>query len=211
MCWISPNGADWQGPYGTQILGDLGADVIKVERLNASTPDGRADDRYGVDELYGKTPEASSIYSAAFLASNRNKRSLALDLKSVEARQTSRGGWSHLSDVVYENFRPGVMDRLGLGYKDCAAIKPSIVYASASGYGPDGPYVRFPGQDVLTQAISGFGAMNASAEGRPTPVGMSITDLLGGMNGAIKPCWRRCSTGKTTGEEPARHAGRPAV
>jgi crotonobetainyl-CoA:carnitine CoA-transferase CaiB-like acyl-CoA transferase len=173
-----------QGPYGTQILGDLGADVIKVERPGALTADGRADDRYGVNELYGKTPEASSIYPAAFLASNRNKRSLALDLKSADGVETARRLIA-FCDVVYENFRPDVMDRLGLGYEDCAKINPSIVYASASGYGTDGPYARFPGQDVLTQAIGGFGAMNASAAGRPTPVGMSITDLLGGMNGAI--------------------------
>ena len=173
-----------QGPYGTQILGDLGADIIKVERKSALTPDGRTDDRYGVDELYGKVPEASSIYPAAFLASNRNKRSLALDLKSAEGLDVARRLVA-FCDVVYENFRPGVMDRLGLGYQDCAAINPAIVYASASGYGTDGPYARFPGQDVLAQAISGFGAMNASAPGRPTPVGMSITDLLGGMNGAI--------------------------
>ena len=164
-----------QGPYATQILGDLGADIIKVERLNALTPDGRPDERY--------SPHGT-LYASMFLASNWNKRSLALDLKSAEGMAVARRLVA-FSDVVYENFRPGVMDRLGLGYKDCAAIKPSIVYASASGYGPDGPYVRFPGQDVLTQAISGFGAMNASAEGRPTPVGMSITDLLGGMNGAI--------------------------
>jgi crotonobetainyl-CoA:carnitine CoA-transferase CaiB-like acyl-CoA transferase len=155
-----------------------------VERATASTPDGRPDERYGVDELYGKSPEATSIYPAAFLASNRNKRSLALDLKSAEGADIARRLVA-FSDVVYENFRPGVMDRLGLGYEDCARINPSVVYASASGYGADGPYARFPGQDVLAQAISGFGAMNASAPGRPTPVGMSITDLLGGMNGAI--------------------------
>jgi len=77
------------------------------------------------------------------------------------------------------------MDRLGFGYEACAAIKPSIVYASASGYGPDGPYAQRPGQDLLAQALAGFGAMNVAASGRPLPVGMSITDLLGGMNGAI--------------------------
>jgi crotonobetainyl-CoA:carnitine CoA-transferase CaiB-like acyl-CoA transferase len=90
-----------------------------------------------------------------------------------------------ISDVVYENFRPGVMDRLGFGYPDCAKINPSVVYASASGYGPDGPYARKPGQDVLAQAIGGFGAINVAGDGRPTPVGMSITDVMGGMNGGF--------------------------
>jgi succinate--hydroxymethylglutarate CoA-transferase len=164
-----------QGPYGTQILGDLGADVIKVERPDALTPDGRPDERYDPD---------GTLYASMFLASNRNKRSVALDLKSSDGVDVARRLVA-TCDVVYENFRPGVMDRLGLGYGQCAVINPSIVYASASGYGVDGPYERFPGQDVLAQALSGFGAMNASADGRPTPVGMSITDLLGGMNGAI--------------------------
>ena len=164
-----------QGPYGTQILGDLGADVIKVERKEALTPDGRPDERYDAN---------GTLYASMFLASNRNKRSIALDLKSAGGREAARR-LVGVCDVVYENFRPGVMERLGLGYADCVVINPSVVYASASGFGVDGPYAAFPGQDVLAQALSGFGSMNVSASGRPTPVGMSITDLLGGMNGAI--------------------------
>jgi crotonobetainyl-CoA:carnitine CoA-transferase CaiB-like acyl-CoA transferase len=173
-----------QGPYATQILGDLGADVIKVERRESLTPDGRPDERYGPDGTYGSDRANSTVYPSAFLASNRNKRSVTVDLKSVGGVEVVRRLVAS-SDVVYENFRPGVMDRLGFGYEACAAIKPSIVYGSASGYGPDGPYAQRPGQDLLAQALAGFGAMNVAASGRPLPVGMSITDLLGGMNGAI--------------------------
>jgi crotonobetainyl-CoA:carnitine CoA-transferase CaiB-like acyl-CoA transferase len=168
-----------QGPYATQMLGDLGADVIKVERHEALTPDGRSDERYAIEG--GDRP--SSLYRATFLANNRNKRSITLDLKSDRGREVASALVAK-ADVVYENFRPGAMARLGLGYEDCARINPAVIYLSASGYGDEGPYVTKPGQDVLIQALSGMGVVNESADGRPTPVGMSITDVLGGLNGA---------------------------
>jgi len=168
-----------QGPYATQMLGDFGADVIKVERREAVTPDGRADERYA-DE--GSEPPRS-LYRATFLANNRNKRSVALDLKSPEG-QAAAQALAEGADVLYENFRPGVMDRLGLGYEELSRRNPALVYVSASGFGPTGPYSTRPGQDVLAQALSGLGAANASADGRPTAIGLSITDVLGGLNGA---------------------------
>jgi crotonobetainyl-CoA:carnitine CoA-transferase CaiB-like acyl-CoA transferase len=173
-----------QGPYATQMLGDLGAEVVKVERRSSLTPDGRPDERYGAHRAYGQSEEDSSFYTAGFLSANRNKLSVTVDLKSVEGLAVARRLVGS-SDVVFENFRPGVMERLGLGYEDCARINPSVVYASAYGYGVDGPYEAHPGQDVLAQALGGFGAINVSASGRPTPVGMSITDVMGGMNGAF--------------------------
>jgi crotonobetainyl-CoA:carnitine CoA-transferase CaiB-like acyl-CoA transferase len=173
-----------QGPYGTQILADFGAEVIKVERRVSLTVDGRPDERYGPNGRYGQDPADTSFYAAGFLAANRNKKSVTVDLKNDEGKAVV-ARLVEICDVVYENFRPGVMARLGFGYEDCAKINPSIIYASAYGYGSDGPYERRPGQDVLAQAIGGFGAMNIGADGRPMPVGMSITDLLGGMNGAI--------------------------
>jgi crotonobetainyl-CoA:carnitine CoA-transferase CaiB-like acyl-CoA transferase len=173
-----------QGPYGTQILADLGAEVIKVERRVSLTVDGRPDERYGPNGRYGQDPADTTFYAAGFLAANRNKKSVTIDLKNDDGKAVV-GRLVENSDVVYENFRPGVMARLGFGYEDCARINPSVIYASAYGYGSDGPYARRPGQDVLAQAIGGFGAMNVAADGRPTPVGMSITDLLGGMNSAI--------------------------
>ena len=187
-----------QGPYGSQMLGDLGAEVIKVERVQALTPDGRPDERYGANGRYGSDPEDSTFYPAGFLSANRNKKSITVDLKQAAGKEVIRRLVA-VSDVVYENFRPGVMDRLGFGYADCAAITPSIVYASASGYGPDGPYARKPGQDVLAQAVGGFGAINVSGAGRPTPVGMSITDVMGGMNGGfavLAALYHRLNTGE---------------
>lgn len=171
-----------QGPLGTQILGDLGAEVIKVERLEVVTPDGHPMERYRTtDDGHGFDPD---FYNAAFLSLNRNKQSISLDLKSAEGLEVARRLVA-VCDVVYENFRPGVMDRLGVGYQACTEINPSIIYASASGYGKDGPYAQRRGQDILAQAIGGLGAMNATADGRPTAVGIPIADILGGMNGAL--------------------------
>jgi len=172
-----------QGPLGTQILGDLGAEVIKVERPAVLTPDGRPVPRYAISRDRDGRYDLD-FYGAAFLALNRNKKSIAVDLKTETGREVARR-LVKVSDVVYENFRPGVMDRLGLGYAVCAGLSPSIIYASASGYGPAGPYAGRPGQDVLAQAIGGLAAVNALPGGRPLAVGIPIADILGGMNGAL--------------------------
>jgi len=187
-----------QGPYATQMLSDMGADVIKVERRNSLTPDGRPDDRYGEHGRYGSDHEDSKIYSAGFLANNRNKRSITVDLKHPEGLAVIER-LLETADVVYENFRPGVMDRLGLGYERCAEINPSIVYASATGYGADGPYVKKPGQDVLVEALTGWGRINADADGSPVPVGTAVADTLGAMNGAFavaSALYHRARTGE---------------
>jgi crotonobetainyl-CoA:carnitine CoA-transferase CaiB-like acyl-CoA transferase len=173
-----------QGPYATQMLSDMGADVIKVERRQSLTPDGRPDDRYGENGHYGSTKEDSKIYSSGFLANNRNKRSITVDLKHPDGLKLIER-LIPTCDVVYENFRPGVMDRLGVGYDRCAELNPSIVYASASGYGTSGPYVAKPGQDVLVEALTGWGWVNGDSEGRPMPVGTAIADTFGAMNGAF--------------------------
>jgi succinate--hydroxymethylglutarate CoA-transferase len=172
-----------QGPLGTQILGDLGAEVIKIERPTVLTPDGRPVPRYRISRSEDGRYDLD-FYGAAFLALNRNKKSIGVDLKTETGLEVARR-LVRVCDVVYENFRPGVMDRLGLGYATCAELNPSIIYASASGYGPDGPYVRRPGQDVLAQAIGGMAALNALPGGRPLVVGIPIADILGGMNGAL--------------------------
>lgn len=173
-----------QGPYATQMLADMGADVVKVERRQALTPDGRPDDRWGENNRYGKDHDDSKIYSASFLACNRNKRSITVDLKSP-------GGLAMIErlipqfDVFFENFRPGVMDRLGLGYERVAELRPDVIYASATGYGPDGPYATKPGQDVLVEGLTGWGWMNADSAGNPSPVATAIADTMGAMNGAF--------------------------
>lgn len=171
-----------QGPYATQMLADMGADVIKVERRISLTPDGRPDDRYGEQGRYGTDPEDSKIYSAGFLANNRNKRSITVDLKNPAGLAMIERMVPSV-DVIYENFRPGVMDRLGLGYERCTALRPDVIYASATGYGSDGPSARKPGQDVLAEALTGWGQLN-SVDGRPVPVATAIADTLGAMNGA---------------------------
>jgi succinate--hydroxymethylglutarate CoA-transferase len=173
-----------QGPYATQMLADMGADVVKVERRASMTADGRADDRYGEKGKYGSDARDSTIYASGFLANNRNKRSLTCDLKNPKGLAMIEQLLTQF-DVVYENFRPGVMARLGLGYERCAELNPSIVYVSATGYGPDGPYARKPGQDVLIEAQTGWGRINSDGEGNPVPVGTAIADTLGAMNGSF--------------------------
>jgi crotonobetainyl-CoA:carnitine CoA-transferase CaiB-like acyl-CoA transferase len=113
--------------------------------------------------------------SPFFLAMNRNKRSLTLDLKDPRGREVVLRLAAD-ADLVVENFRPGVMDRLGLGYDALRAVNPSIVYVAGSGYGPDGPYVDRPGQDLLIQSISGLASNGGRRDDPPTPSGSSIVD-----------------------------------
>jgi crotonobetainyl-CoA:carnitine CoA-transferase CaiB-like acyl-CoA transferase len=153
------------GPWASQFLADMGADVIKVERPGAGEWERGL---HAVGELLdGQSP--------FFLAMNRNKRSIALNLKDERAREVCRR-LAGRSDLVMENFRPGVMDRLGLGYDDLRKINPSVVYVSGSGFGPDGPYVDRPGQDLLIQAMSGLAAYGGRRDDPPTPAGSSIVD-----------------------------------
>ncbi len=170
-----------QGPHATQMLADMGAEVIKVER--PGMPAGRVDQRYGLTGRYGTNPDDNTFAPATFLAHNRNKKSITVDLKHETGRDIIHRLLRE-SDIVYQNFRPGVMSRLGFGYDDCRKINPSIIYASASGYGVDGPYLHRPGQDMLAQGMGGFDAINVAADGRPTAIGFSISDLLGAMYGA---------------------------
>jgi crotonobetainyl-CoA:carnitine CoA-transferase CaiB-like acyl-CoA transferase len=153
------------GPWATQFLGDLGADVIKVER--PSTGEWERGLRAMGQLLDGDSP--------FFLAMNRNKKSLTLNLKDPRAQDAVRR-LAATADLVVENFRPGVMDRLGLGYDDVRAINPSIVYVTGSGFGPDGPYVDRPGQDLLIQSMSGLAAYGGRRDDPPTPSGSSIVD-----------------------------------
>lgn len=153
------------GPWGTQFLGDMGADIIKVERpLVGEWERGLR----AMGELIGGD-------SPFFLAMNRNKRSLTIDLKSQEGKEIVYRIAKNV-DAVIENYRPGVMDRLGLGYEDLKKINPSLVYVSGSGYGSDGPYVKKPGQDLLIQSLTGLTAYGGRYDDPPTPAGTSIVD-----------------------------------
>ena len=153
------------GPFGTQFLGDMGADIIKVERpVTGEWERGLA----AMGQLLGGD-------SPFFLAMNRNKRSLTLDLKAEEAKRIVEK-LVRDADVVVENFRPGVLDKLGLGYAHLREVNPRIVYASGSGYGPSGPYLKRPGQDLLIQALSGYAAQNGKASEPPVPSACSVMD-----------------------------------
>jgi crotonobetainyl-CoA:carnitine CoA-transferase CaiB-like acyl-CoA transferase len=160
------------GPFATQILADLGADVIKVERPKVGEWE------RGLT-FAGKLVDGDS---AAFLAMNRNKRSVAIDLKSEEARAALLR-LAETCDVVVENFRPGVMDRLGLGYEDFRRVRPDIIYCSGSGWGQRTKYARMnrPGQDLLIQAATGLAFNTGSAGDPPVAAGTSICDATGAL------------------------------
>jgi crotonobetainyl-CoA:carnitine CoA-transferase CaiB-like acyl-CoA transferase len=153
------------GPWATQFLGDMGAEVIKVERPGSGEWERGL---RAVGELLGGQ-------SPFFLAMNRNKKSLTLNLKDPRAREVVLR-LAATCDLVTENFRPGVMDRLGIGYEDLRAVNPSIVYVAGTGFGPDGPYADRPGQDLLIQSLSGLAAYGGRRDDPPTPSGSSIVD-----------------------------------
>jgi crotonobetainyl-CoA:carnitine CoA-transferase CaiB-like acyl-CoA transferase len=153
------------GPAACQYLADMGADVIKIE-----APGHGAWERSwsGADTFIGGV-------SAFFMLANRNLRSVTLNLKSARGVEVARR-LVETADVMVENFRPGVMNRLGLGYEDARKINPRIIYASGSGYGSDGPYSHLPGQDLLIQAISGLGANTGTEAQGPTVSAAAVVD-----------------------------------
>ena len=145
------------GPLAAQVLADLGADVVMVE-----PPEG------GFQRRWSGANSFLDGVSLLFLCANRNKRSLAVDLKTEAGRDVVRR-LAAGADVVMENYRPGVMDRLGLGYDDLKPINPRLIYASASGWGGSGPLAQEAGQDLLMQATSGLMSVTGFAGTGPTP------------------------------------------
>ena len=156
-----------QGPSGTQVLADFGADVIKIERP-------------GVGEIGREQEPYIGWYSPHWGANNRNKRSLTLNLKHPEA-WTVLEALVRSADVVASNFRPGVMERLGLGHERLSEINPRIISAYASGYGQTGPYRHRRGQDLTAQAMGGLVALTGT-EDAPSPVGTFAIDYLASMH-----------------------------
>jgi crotonobetainyl-CoA:carnitine CoA-transferase CaiB-like acyl-CoA transferase len=161
-----------QGPFCTQLLADMGANVIKVERPGQG-------DLFRTMTFNNRWVGGSE--SPNFLAWNRNKRSIAVDLKAPEAK-TILYRIAEKADVVVQNFRPGVLARLGFGYEDFRKINPRIIYASGSGYGESGPYLTRPGQDMLIQGLTGIAAATGRGDGPPVPVGAGFSDQIGAMN-----------------------------
>lgn len=173
------------GPSNSQMMADMGAEVIKVEKV-------------GGGEFLRNT---SYIYkngeSVSFLGLNRNKKSLAIDLSQPAGKEIIYK-LAAKSDVVLENFRPGVLDRLALGYEALSRVNPGIVFCSISGYGPDGPYVDLPGQDLLVQGYGGMQSYIGDPDVPPVVVGGGFCDLTAGFLsawGVMVALWHRQKTG----------------
>ena len=152
------------GPVGTMLLGDLGADVIKIEEPATG------------DLARGLGTQFVEGESVQFLSQNRNKRSVRLDLKSEAGREVFLRLASK-ADVVVENFRPGTVDRLGIGYDAVRALNPRVIYASVSAFGQSGPYAGWPANDPIVQAVAGLMDMTGEADGRPVRVGAPLPDF----------------------------------
>ena len=175
------------GPYGSMLLADQGAEVIKIEE-----PDGGDPMRVMGPPFL---PEGESAY---FLSINRNKRSIAVDLTRPAGQAVFRDLAVH-ADVVWENFRPGVMERLGLAYATLAGVNPGLILCSISAYGQDGPYRDWPAFDLALQAMGGAMSLTGEEGGRPVRMGLPMGDLAGGMFGAFAVAgalFRRARTGQ---------------
>ncbi|WP_260284986.1 CaiB/BaiF CoA transferase family protein [Peribacillus aracenensis] len=160
------------GPVCTSILGDLGADIIKVEGPDI------------VDETRTWFPPDIENISLYYMAVNRNKRAITVNLKTKEGIQIIKKLIQE-SDVVVENFKTGTMERLGLGYENLKALNPKIIHCSITGFGHTGPYKQLPGYDFLAQAMSGFMSVNGASDGAPVKAGIAMADLYAGLYATI--------------------------
>ncbi|MEU8247799.1 CoA transferase [Nonomuraea sp. NPDC048916] len=173
------------GPYATMLMADLGADVVKVERPGA-----------GDDTRSWGPPHAGEV-ATYFLAVNRNKRSIALDLRDPGDLETARA-LAARADVLVENFRPGTMDRLGLGYDRLGAVNEGLVYCSITGFG-DGAGAELPGYDLIAQAVGGLMSVTGEPGGPPMKAGVALVDVITGLHaamGVLAALRHRDATGK---------------
>lgn len=159
-----------QGPNATQFLADMGADVIKIEPRG-----GDWQRNWSIHDAY------INGESVSFLAFNRSKRSITLNLKDARGKEAALRIIGS-ADVLVENFRPGVMERLGLGYAELSNSFPRLIYCASCGWGQDGPYRERPGQDLLAQAVAGILMLNGVAADPPVPVGMGVADLTASLH-----------------------------
>jgi CoA:oxalate CoA-transferase len=172
------------GPFCTMMLAEMGARVIKVENPHSG------DDSRSFEPMVGGR-------SAYFLSLNRGKESIALDLKG-DADRALFLRMVRRADVLVENYRPGTLDRLGLGYDQLRAVNPALVYAAVSGFGHTGPWSRRPAYDLIAQALSGMMSVTGQPGGPPTKVGTSVADITGGLfalSGIAAALYHRTQTG----------------
>jgi len=173
------------GPYCTMVLGDLGADVIKVE-----SPEG--------DETRSWGPPFAEGESAYYLCVNRNKRSIVVDFKMDEGRRFIHELITQ-SDVLVENFRPGTLARFSLDFEAASVINPNLIYCSITGFGQTGPLRDRPGYDFMIQALGGLMSITGEPDGEPMKVGVAVADLFAGQNaviGILAALQARTQTGK---------------
>jgi crotonobetainyl-CoA:carnitine CoA-transferase CaiB-like acyl-CoA transferase len=156
------------GPYCTMLMGDLGAEVIKVERPKTG------------DETRAWGPPFAGGESAYYLCINRNKKSITINLQTQKGKDITKA-LVKISDVLVENFLPGTMERLGLGYQVLKEINPGLIYCSITGFGQDGPLKHMPGYDVLVSAYGGLMSITGEQDGNPVKVGVAITDVATGI------------------------------
>lgn len=159
------------GPFCTMILGDLGANIIKVEMPN------KGDD----SREFGPFINGESAY---YMNLNRNKRSMTLNLKNKKGKEIFKNILKNV-DILVENFRPGTMEKLGLGYEKLKKINPKLIYAASSGFGHTGPYSKRPAYDGIVQAMGGIMSITGQQNGEPTKVGSSIGDIFAGVYTAV--------------------------
>ena len=160
------------GPYCTMMLADMGADVVKIEKPG------------GGDDTRRMGPPFIEGESAAFLGINRNKRSIVVDIRSDEGREIVLD-MARRYDVLVQNFRPGSLERMGLGYEQARELNPAMVYCTISGFGVTGPYARRGGFDLVAQGMSGLMSVTGHPDSPPTKMGVPVCDLNAGMFAAI--------------------------
>jgi len=159
------------GPFATQTLGDLGAEVIKIETLEGDGTRHIPPHFVGSDSMY-------------YMSTNRNKKSIAVDLKSEDGKKIVHE-WVKRCDIVIENFRPGVTNRLEVDYPRLRELKPDIIYCSITGFGQDGPYHKRPAYDMIVQALSGSMSLTGEKDGDPVRLGVPLGDLAAGLYAVI--------------------------
>src|SRR6202047_3848011 len=166
------------GPWAGQVLADLGADVIKVERRGAG------DDTRGWGPPFMPAADGGHLDAAYYHATNRGKRSVELDFETDEGKRIVRK-LAARSDILIENFKVGGLAKFGLDYKSLAPDNPRLIYCSVTGFGQDGPYAQRPGYDLMAQGMGGMMGMTGNPDGEPMRAGVPVSDLFTGLYSAV--------------------------